>query len=284
MFRMLNDKLDIRVYESMVEVEKVKPSEVNIKDYKDSMKNLERPGDQYQRKSWLGIKGYQPFLKAYKEGWQAGAAELLKLTDTLPEIETRCIKRKRIKTDQGNHLDIHRVYAGRLDTCWDARTKKQVKGRKSISFIFFGNINCFSDSSEILYRGGVAVQLASLYQKAGYNVSIHSLYSLKYIEKNNQDRDHYYFLPVLPMGSRPSIEKMAACALAGVFRVFGFRCIEQTETRITCNYGTSKPCSLQTLKDILPASLPIDRDNLVFIPQNVDTLESAKHFIKNFLG
>lgn len=124
---------------------------------------------------WLGVKNWDEFLKVEREGWFAGVArayEMLGALD-LPNIQPVSIKRKAKRSDQGDELDIHRVYAGDLERAWsvcERAARSHVGGIINIAVNAGLNYNQHAD--ELFWRSAAAVVLADKLTEAGYNVGI----------------------------------------------------------------------------------------------------------------
>lgn len=124
---------------------------------------------------WLGVKSWDEFLKAERDGWTAGvkrAYEMLGELD-LPNIQPVSIRRKMKRRDQGDELDIHRVYAGDLERAWTASeraARSHVGGIINIAVNAGLNYNQHAD--ELFWRSAAAVVLADKLTEAGYNVGI----------------------------------------------------------------------------------------------------------------
>jgi hypothetical protein len=94
------------------------------------------------------------------------AAATIKLP---PKMDTR---RRRVRGDQGDSLDIHRVYRGDLGTAWDRMGKRQVTSPPMVSIVINSIILSGDPKTVISYRGAVGIVLCQLLERYGYRVRL----------------------------------------------------------------------------------------------------------------
>jgi hypothetical protein len=86
-----------------------------------------------------------------------------------PQMDTR---RRRVRGDQGDSLDIHAVYRGQLDRAWERMGKRQVTAPPMVSIVINSIISADNDKTVISYRGAVGVVLCQLLERFGYRVRL----------------------------------------------------------------------------------------------------------------
>lgn len=109
-----------------------------------------------------------------RDGWAEGRDRLGDLRDKLDSVELtpQDRRRKRIRTDMGDELDIHMVYAGRSDIAWTTTRRMTTRGPQRIDIC--ANMICSgAEHSDVLFwRGAAAAVLADMLETAGYMVRL----------------------------------------------------------------------------------------------------------------
>jgi hypothetical protein len=113
-------------------------------------------------------------LKVMSEGWEQGRARLNALRDQIGEVDLVPVDRRRrpVRADQGDVLDIFAVYNGRLDIAW--RTAKRRSTVAPTRIDICANMICSGgEHSDVLFwRGAAAATLADILEQAGYMVRL----------------------------------------------------------------------------------------------------------------
>lgn len=172
---MIEDKYDNvwhQHYTSVNEFLNLLPSEEN-KHIIDE--NVYHRADDVSWWGWSGgFKQFQKFLHhTWPDGNQWAQQHVHKDGIRLP-VGT-AMRRQRTRAAQGDSLDIHRVYAGSLETAWQS-TKRVVspsqQGLKNISIVV--NLATVANVSwdDALWRGALAATLTDILQRSGRNVQV----------------------------------------------------------------------------------------------------------------
>lgn len=122
---------------------------------------------------WLGAS--METIKASRfNGWPDGAkriqsfAETIKANVPVPES----IRRKIKWSDQGDSLDIHRVWSGRIGQAWESHPRQKAASQKTVTiFAQLWQVN-YSTTDSFFWRGAACLTLADILTEAGYNVEI----------------------------------------------------------------------------------------------------------------
>lgn len=135
---------------------------------------------QKDRREWYGLKqeGIGTLAGVARmatcDGWQRGADMLARIRETLDVPRLGSIKRRRIRSDRGDTIDMQRVYTGQLDTAW-TRTARTNKVHNPRVFIMVDSLASGGmDAETMMWRGAAATMLGDLLSEAGYSVSIAS--------------------------------------------------------------------------------------------------------------
>jgi hypothetical protein len=86
-----------------------------------------------------------------------------------PQMDTR---RRRVRGDQGDELDIHAVWRGQHATAWSRMGKRQVTAPPMVSIVINSIISAGDDKTVISFRGAVGIVLCQLLEKFGYRVRL----------------------------------------------------------------------------------------------------------------
>jgi hypothetical protein len=130
-----------------------------------------------RRGDWYGVKGCETgkdiqslIMRGWSEGRDRVDAFLAKLSSI--ELAPRDMRRRLVRTDFGDHLDISAVYAGRFQTAWSVARRQAGQGPKRVDIV--ANMLCAGgDSAETLFwRGAAAVALCDKLESAGYMVRL----------------------------------------------------------------------------------------------------------------
>lgn len=172
-----------------------------------------------------------------RSGWQDG---LQRVNDSLgsiaPDIaQPLDLRRKTVWGEQGDELDIHRVYCGQLASAW----RKQARpARRSVRHISLG-VDCLilgNISAEVLFwRGAAVIRLCDLLTEFGYIVSVVSGFRGRTV----QGHENLDCVVTVKQPDQPvSLSDLAACtALPAFFRSVGHRWIAIHAARISGSSG-----------------------------------------------
>jgi hypothetical protein len=172
MLRIQDKKSTVILYDSLFEAGAM--SEFNNDSNRDLhetvMHRYERQGDEAQ--SWFGAPSQHEFDARLSNGWSEGVDKLRELATK--EIQPTSLRRKRIKGDQGDELDIHAIYRGNFSQAW-SKTKRMQKLGGSRSVTLVCNLSCAwnVDANELFFRGASVLKLAEALTNSGYNVAIY---------------------------------------------------------------------------------------------------------------
>jgi hypothetical protein len=159
-------------YDSIAEHE----AAVAIDNLKDARNRAEyeraiterRPGD------WYGVPTLTELKRIMREGFPKGAADVDRLYDAMSGALPRAVdfRRQRVRSDQGDSLDIHAVNRGALDRAWETVKRRARAGTGLIRVVVDVGGNCSVAASALRWRGVAALTLCRIMAKAGYSVEI----------------------------------------------------------------------------------------------------------------
>ena len=128
-----------------------------------------KTGDEAQR--WFGAPSYAVMKERLQKGWPEGVERLMKLA--LAEVPApQSLRRKKVRSDFGDSLDMQRVYRGDLAQAWERTQKRASNNPPTITILV--NLSCLAyvNSDELFWRGAAVLRLTEALSIAGYNVAI----------------------------------------------------------------------------------------------------------------
>lgn len=151
------------------------------------------------------------------------ASKLAKLTPPAYEqavFRQHKRKRKRVKRDHGNSLDIHEVMQGRVDRAWDGLKfeTREVQANKNIHLIINCSLNAGITADMAQWRSAAAIAIHDELVRQGKSVAV-------YMVRTSQNMFEGYsgintlMVPIKRLGQYMSVEHMAAWTSATFTRV-----------------------------------------------------------------
>lgn len=124
---------------------------------------------------WYGVKGgHKQVSRLTREGWPEGAARVMELRDRLsvsaPAAHVQ--RRGRRWSDQGDALDIHRVYAGRLDAAWQRTCRIERIAPVAVTLVVPLGGAWTLNADQLFWRGAATLVIADRLAAAGHPVEI----------------------------------------------------------------------------------------------------------------
>jgi hypothetical protein len=125
---------------------------------------------------WFSVLANNPIalLNFVLGGWPAGVEQL---RGALGDLEVASMftrhRRKRRRGDQGDELDIHRVYRGDLSNAWQRMGRAEKPGAgKPVTVVCNLGAHSGIDADQLFWRGATAIHLAEVLMQRGHPVQI----------------------------------------------------------------------------------------------------------------
>jgi hypothetical protein len=124
---------------------------------------------------WAGAENTDDATAKLTAPYEAGSAIISRIEKAAaniklpPQMDTR---RRRVRGDQGDELDIHAVWRGQSATAWQRMGKRQVTAPPMVSIVINSIISADNDKTVISYRGAVGIVLCQLLERFGYRVRL----------------------------------------------------------------------------------------------------------------
>lgn len=176
----------------------------------------------YTPTRWLGASSACEAANRVTHGWPEGAQRVKEQMESLEITAPMSVRRRRTRTDQGDELDVHRVYRGDLDHAWTARKRREVRSPVLVRLVAQVNLLADMEAEALFWRGAAIVKLADLLVDAGYNVEIVGAVATSKIART--PTDYCVTFPLKESTQPLDIEQLAGVVCnAGFHRLFGFR-------------------------------------------------------------
>ena len=228
---------------------------------------------------WFGgdCKNRTQVVERLRDGWPRGQ----KLVDDLAASIASSIKaipidrrRKRVRGDFGDELDIHAVYRGRNDIAWSRPVRQNARGPQMIEVVCNAQGHAGVPQEQFMWCGVASVVLVKKLEAVGYRVKL----SRGFIsDTNTEPRERADCLVVIKDYGRPlDIATCAACTMPGFFRAIGLSW-EVSHTRHKIDMGVSRTVGIKEIpgKIVVPPSVR-DRETAIrFINKQIDALNAG---------
>ena len=239
------------LFDSVVEIENAEfANKLNERNQKDS----ERRGDDID---WWGVRGgYNEVKKLVACGWNDGMEKALTALHTLNIPRLKTMRRRKVRSDFGDHLDMQAVYGGNLDRAWESTHREAgvMQQGQTVTLAVDLGANCDVEAGRMFWRGAAATVLCDELQKSGRNVRVVG-YSVS--DAFNSSRELKCVMVVLKdyQDALDMNSLIVTTALSGFFRSYifkakrlGSRTIKDSLGR---HNGSYKPAMLEEESDVV---------------------------------
>ena len=170
-----------------------------------------------EAESWLGAPDVKTLNERLRKGWADGVARLSEIS-TKELGSPMSVRRRRVKADQGDEVDMQAVWRGDLSRSWSKARRANRVGSRSVSIIINIGDNCGRDSSQLFWRGASALKVAEQLSQAGYNVALYGVAACQGIDTSGKQKVAQ-FVEIKSEDAPLDMDKLAALtAMSGFFR------------------------------------------------------------------
>ena len=225
------------IFNSLQEIEAAEIPEINKEHAKTCI--FER-----EKNNWFGPKGFETFKNvqnAVNNGWPEGVKKARKLGKDIDAPPIQSIRRRRIRGDRGDALDIHAVNSGAFDKAWTRRDKRVTSAppvlTMSINLTAAYNVK----ATTLYWRGAAALKIAEILEDAGYSIEIWAHCTSNDIGGGNYHNICSNIFRLKESGQQIFANNLIACVgLAGFLRGYGFKAWDLLPYKVTSSYGHCK--------------------------------------------
>jgi hypothetical protein len=177
---------------------------------------------------WMGgLQSWKEAAALLANGWPEGAERLRvlaqKLSSQVPQA--RSIRRKLTWADDGDEICKDRLQSGLLDQCWRTMRRSPFVAPQTVAIETTWGGHYGQTAEELFWQGAAAAVMTDILEEAGYRVEV---YANRVSERRG--RRHCVRVKVKEADMPMRLDGVAAVLChAGIFRTFGFLCIEQAE-------------------------------------------------------
>jgi hypothetical protein len=161
-----------------------------------------------------------------KNGWKDGVKQIKESLKTTPFVGVTSTRRRKVKKDFGDYVDMQAVYAGSLDRAWGTteRSPQRGLGRNVATLLVNISANGGRSQSECFWRGALLVTLADALTASGRSVRIVG-YDIEDNAYNDKPNHISFRTFVIKEATAPLLlERVTfATACVGFLRFYGFR-------------------------------------------------------------
>ena len=190
-----------------------------------------REAFQHYRTEWMGgLRGWDEAGAILENGWPEGAERLRALARTLAAQvpQGKSIRRRLVWADDGDEICRDRLQSGQLEQCWRTMRRVPWAAPQTVAIETEWGGRFRQTAEELFWQGAAAAVLTDVLEEAGYRAEV---YANRIIRWNG--RYHWVRVKVKEADKPMRLDGVAAVLChAGIFRTFGFLCIEQAEFSI----------------------------------------------------
>jgi hypothetical protein len=205
---------------------------------------------QADRPEWYGMNPadtLSPCRKAQQmatDGWPEGVEMFQSLRESLPDLPAPVsAKRRRIRAEFGDALDMPRVWRGDLEHAWERCSRQSSRATAPITIAMHFGCPSSTSGETLQWRAVAAVVLADALQAAGYSVQILAYWKEEYSENSSYTCDWRMTVKAFtaPLDIASTVASMSIPAIRGAsyaaYCLMGAECGIHVGSGITNGHG-----------------------------------------------
>jgi len=190
---------------------------------------------------WYGLSegaNVSGVVDIVRKGWDDGASRLFDMVEEIKIPDLEKITRERVWLDQGEDVDVQRVFDGEEHVWSGFKTKKSRSNGREVKITINVSVSAWVEAENFFWTGAACVALTDALTRAGYAVCVDLARGAHNTENTEPD---LFFKINLKQASDPlSISSLASTVcMAGFFRAV---CITYTAKMWSeyCGHGVAK--------------------------------------------
>jgi len=228
-------------YESVTEFEDLKHHEVNDGHYVIKA-NYE------EGRNWLGpsISKLEELKGLLKYGWKDGEDRARRVQDQIKnEIDVAgqtVNRRRRVRGDHGDEIEMQRVYSGELDKAWSSCKRIQFVAKPVIRIMTNIGGDSGKSGQQLFYKGVCSAVLTDILESNGYRVEVVGYLNATGVYGTYTDGPYSFYNEIIFKKAESPLDfnRLLRCtALAGWFRYHSFKAMLSLPYR--CSSGLGRP-------------------------------------------
>lgn len=229
---------------------------------------------------WYGAASVEELQQRLTKGWAEGVKKLEAIA--IKELDAPLsVRRRRIRADQGDEVDMQAVWRGDLSRAWTKTRRANRTGVRSLSIIIDLGASAVTSSEKLFWRGASALRLADQLLTAGYSVAIYGA-ATAIGAAETKKLNAIQFVEIKAEDAPFDMDKLAALtAMPGFFRTSLFAGINYSADRIDDDtdygYGQADPEGKHI--PIALKMLPSIPQNAIIQPPSVLNKEAAEAWL-----
>ena len=232
------------------------------------------------RDDWLGAPNVTELHNRLERGWADGVKRLEQIA-TRELSAPASVRRRRVRGDAGDELDMQAVWRGDLNRAWSRTRRANRVGSRTVSIVIDLAASAGVTSDKLFWRGASALRLAQLLTESGYSVALYGAAGVNRADSSGK-LNMAQLVEIKSEDSPLDMDKLAALtAMAGFFRTSLFAGIIYAADQFgkTPDYGLGTPGPEHIKKAV--EQLPIPQN--VIIQRNVLNEQAANDWIDEAL-
>lgn len=111
-----------------------------------------------------------------RDGWQQGVDLMQQVAGAVDVPVPRSVRRRGAWMDQGDEVEMQRVWAGDLDRAWRRTVRLDSTGPRRVRILVDSIANGGVEANVMRWRGVAALRLCDVLVEAGYTVQVESVF------------------------------------------------------------------------------------------------------------
>lgn len=137
----------------------------------------------YKDNNWMGLKGeakkdetsFDATRRLIRDGWRKGVDLMSEISKDISLPAPRMIRRAQRWMEQGDDVDMQRIWSGNLEQAWRGTHRDFRSGPQRVRLLIDAIETGGEDADTMRWKGVAALKLADALTEAGYSVQIESV-------------------------------------------------------------------------------------------------------------